>query len=42
MIEVNTPQGRGTVWGIDRCKVIVEHDFMYLVEYEADQVEGVE
>ena len=42
IIEVNTPGGRGTVWGIDRGKVIVEHDFMYLVEYEASQVKGVD
>ena len=42
MIYVNTPQGRGTVWGIDRNEVLVEHDFMYLVGYPLDQVEGVD
>lgn len=42
IIEVNTPNGPGIVWGIDRNEVLVEHDSMYLAGYPLDQVEGVE
>lgn len=37
-LQVATPGGRGVVWGIEPGKVLVEHDFMYLVAYDIDQV----
>jgi hypothetical protein len=41
-IRVMTPCGPGIVYGIDRGKVIVEMDYMYLVEFDPEQVERVE
>ena len=42
MIEVQTPRGRGIVWGIAPGKVIVEMDFMYLVEYDPERIKPYE
>ena len=41
-IRVKTPVGVGTVWGIDRGKVLVEMDYMYLVEFNPEDVERIE
>ena len=41
-IRVKTPGGPGILWGIDRGKIIVEHDWQYLVGYPVEQVERVE
>jgi hypothetical protein len=41
-IRVKTPVGVGQVWGIDRGKVLVEMDYMYLVEFDPGQVERIE
>jgi hypothetical protein len=41
-IEVMTPQGPGILWGIDQDKVIVEMDYSYLVEFDPEDVEGIE
>ena len=40
--DVTTPHGVGQVWGIDRGKVLVEMDYMYLVEFAPEEVEGLE
>ena len=42
MYEVTTPGGPGIVWGIDKGKIIVEHEFSYLVEHNLEDVEGEE
>ena len=39
-IYVNTPLGPGTVWGIDRGKIIVEVDYTYTVEFAPKDVDG--
>ncbi len=41
-IKVKTPDGIGQVWGIDRGKVLVEMDHMYLVEFNPEDVERIE
>jgi len=41
-IWVKTPAGIGQVWGVDRGKVLVEMDYMYLVGMRLDQVERIE
>lgn len=41
-IRVMTPCGPGILWGIAPGKVIVEMDYMYLVEFGLEQVEGIE
>ena len=41
-IWVKTPAGIGQVWGVDRGKVLVEMDYMYLVEFDPGQVERIE
>ena len=41
-IVVLTPCGPGVVWGIAPGRVIVEHEWQYLVEYNIEEVEGVE
>ena len=41
-IEVMTPSGPGIIWGIAPGKVIVEMDYMYLVEFDPEDVEGIE
>lgn len=41
-IVVLTPCGPGVVWGIAPGRVIVEHDYRDLVEYNIEEVEGVE
>ena len=41
-IWVKTPVGVGQVWGIDRGKVLVEMDYMYLVEFNPEDVERIE
>ena len=38
-IYVKTPHGPGTVWGIDRGKIIVEMDWQY-VEFDPEEVDG--
>ncbi len=42
IIRVMTPCGPGIVWGIDRGKVLVEMDYSYLVEFDMEQVKGME
>ena len=39
-IYVKTPHGPGTVWGIDRGKIIVEVDYTYTVEFDPEDVDG--
>ena len=41
-IRVMTPGGPGILWGIDRGKVLVEMDYSYLVEFDPEDVEGIE
>jgi|GEM_PF-2469530 len=41
-IRVKTPVGVGQVWGIDRGKVLVEMDYLYLVEFNPEDVERIE
>lgn len=41
-IYVKTPGGVGILWGIDRDKVLVEMDYMYLVEFDLEDVERIE
>jgi len=41
-IYVKTPAGAGILWGIDRGKVLVEMDYMYLVEFNPEEVERIE
>lgn len=41
-IRVMTPCGPGILWGIDRGKVLVEMDYSYLVEFDPEDVEGIE
>lgn len=41
-IEVMTPSGPGIVWGIAPGKVLVEMDYSYLVEFDPEDVEGIE
>ncbi len=41
-IQVRTPSGTGILWGIAPGKVLVEMDYMYLVEFDLGQVERVE
>ena len=41
-ILVLTPCGPAVVWGIEPGKVVVEHDWQYLVSYKIEEVEGVE
>jgi hypothetical protein len=37
-INVMTSQGPGRLYGIDKNKVLVEHDYKYLVEYAPELV----
>ena len=41
-IRVKTPGGVGQVWGVDQGKVLVEMDYMYLVEFNPEDVERIE
>ena len=41
-IEVMTPAGPGIIWGIGPGKVLVEMDYSYLVEFDPEDVEGIE
>jgi hypothetical protein len=41
-INVMTSQGPGRLYGIDKNKVLVEHDYKYLVEYAPELVGNTE
>ena len=42
VIQVLTPVGVGQVWGIGPGKVLVEMDWMHLVEFDLEDVERIE